>query len=129
MIQSHEDDIKFTGRVSKENEGVFKKTPQLYTHDQSSPILELHGVIVHSDFQLLRSVFVRPAFFTALIAAVLIVVVILLLGADPVAVVFVAAAVLVFIAVTIVMFAVAIDGLHVDFWEVCWQIPGQNQHV
>lgn len=84
------------------------------THHQPSPLLELHSVIVHLDFQLLCSAFMWPTFCASAVTAVLVIVIIL----------FVAAAVLVFIAVTI-----AVDRLDVDFREVCWQIPGQNQHV
>lgn len=132
MILSHKHDIEFTRKVPKENEIVCsKKTKNKnpYTHDQPSSILELHSVIVHSDFELLRSVIMWPVFFMAVVTAVLVVVVIILFIADPVAVVFFAAAVLVVIAVTVIMSAAAIVALDVDFLEVIWQIPGLNKHV
>lgn len=93
-----------------------KKTKQLHTHNQPSSILELHSVIVNSDFQLLRSTIMWPMLFTA-VTAVFIIVIIIVFFTAPI------------LAVAIVIIAAAIDALDVDFWEVCWQIPGKNEHI
>lgn len=92
----------------------------LYTHNHPSFILELHRVIVHSDFKLLHSV-VRCGFLVVIAALVRFIIVVIISAA--VTVVFFTAAVV----VVVVMYAV--DTLDVDFWEVIWQIPGLNKHI
>lgn len=104
----------------------------LYTHNHPLFILELHRVIVHSDFKLLRCV-VRCGFLVVVVVAVvvrfIIVIVIVFISAATATVVFFTATPVVMIAVVVVMYAVAVDALDVDFWEVIWQIPGLNKHV
>lgn len=115
-------------RCQKENKVLCckERKKNFYTHDQPSSILELHSVIVHSDFELLRSLIMWPVFFTAVVTAVLVIVVILFVA---VAVVFFAAAILVVIAVTVIMSAATIVALDVDVLEVIWQIPGLDKHI
>lgn len=83
------------------------------TYDQPPVLLELHGVVVHSDLQLAQPV--APVLLVAVLISVLIFVAI--------------SAVALFFTTVVALVDLCIDALHINILEVLRQVSGPDQHV